>query len=537
MGKSRASWLRSTFLPSVVVAAVALLALTPVMRPNGAYPTAAKGVGSPSAATTLLETWDIAAERISYWHEDAELVALESATHPDHPDTGDGTDGRLRAWTARATSKSTALDLIISITDGQAAEAWEDSPNGSAALVRPNLDSPLAYTAAAAALPSLSASRNGKSPGIRYFLARAQDDGLPVIRVVGAVFGLGAIVEINGSNGVAVARYQQDFDANGALLFSEDGGVSWHASAPAKSKVTSIALSSDGSMLFGASAGAAGVSVQASFDAGVTWSELASLPIEAGTYPHDIAAGRFGQDSEALLVGTSNGLWVSKDAGQSWQHMGKLGTRSAWSLAVGEEHGITLAYVSMVSGPNQGELFSSADLETWERRGSGVFRLSEPGKGSPTFAVDDSTGGDGSLLANGRLNPVNLPIKQALPADEVHPVSGEYILRAAGGRGRYLVQSQTSILVTDDGQSWRKTLEGRFASLAASPSFDADGVAVAGGFRDGVYRTSDWGETWKKVLASPSDVTPCNGLAGIVLFVDEGRVVLLVPPTLVWKQV
>ena len=45
-------------------------------------------------------------------------------------------------------------------------------------------------------------------------------------------------------------------------------------------------------------------------------------------------------------------------------------------------------------------------------------------------------------------------------------------------------------------------------NLAAGPDFDSSGVILIGGFRTGLFRSSDGGSTWQKVLADPSSVVP-----------------------------
>lgn len=359
--------------------------------------------------------------------------------------------------------------------------------------------------------------------------------------MLGGMDGTSVVLEVDGKTGEMLAGYRQGLEVNGAILYSNDAGETWKPSQLGNTTATAITLSSASARLYATTASRTGIGLTASDDGGYTWRVAGELPDDAGTTAHDIAAGILAGSDELLLVGTRSGLWTSRDGGSAWWRVGGLPKGSAWRVAFGTEHGERLIYVAVVYGPNDGELLVSRDLVSWESRAAGVFRLDELGLSQPVFAIDEAAGGDAALLTDEGLTRVNMPIRQTVPGvpigeEEGANASGEYVLRGAGDvSGRFLVQSQNSIYVSDDGQNWRKTLDGGFASLAASPSFESDGVALAGGFRDGVYRTSDRGETWTKVLENPADVTPCSGIAGIVLFSSSSEVVLLVPPTKGWE--
>lgn len=146
-----------------------IVALTPVLGPgDGRRGIAQQGEAeAPATGITLLRAWDVIAERLLFWQDDAVIVELTS-TADSEKDAEGGQDGKQREWVARARSPKAGLDLVISIADGRAGEAWEDTSNGAPALIRPSLDSPDAYAAALTAIPELGAGN--KSGGIGFGL-------------------------------------------------------------------------------------------------------------------------------------------------------------------------------------------------------------------------------------------------------------------------------------------------------------------------------------------------------------------------------
>jgi hypothetical protein len=531
-----------TFIPALALMAVAILSLAPAFQRNKVSRSVAQSEPSAGKSLTLAQAWDVASERALYWHTDAKIVQLSTA-HPDS-DVSDGRDGRRAAWTARASSTSADAQLVMQIVDGEAGEAWENPSAGpEPALQRPIIDSPEAFKIASTSTAALTAGdQNRSAPGFSFTLAAGDDGKAEVIRVMGSIGDLSAYVETDATSGAIDARYQQDYGSNGALLYSDDAGKTWQASALVGLAVTGVAVDpSEGQVLFATIADSHGIQVHVSRDGGKDWGLLSTLPLDAGTYPQDIAVGSFQATGRTILVGTNSGLWTSNDEGKTWVQNVGLGRQPAWRIAVSRENGSDVALVSVVTGPDEGSLYASADLSAWVKRNTGVFRLSSMDAGNSVFAIDDSTGGNAFRLSGGTIGAVNVPVRRSTSADMDQGVqaNGEYILRGTGslnpGEG-LVVQSQVAVYVsTDAGTSWRKTLEGSFASLGSSPTFSTDGVVIAGGYQSGIYRSTDSGLNWENVLPNPFSITPCSGIVSAVLFSSSTQVVALNTPTLIWR--
>lgn len=112
------------------------------------------------------------------------------------------------------------------------------------------------------------------------------------------------------------------------------------------------------------------------------------------------------------------------------------------------------------------------------------------------------------------------------------------VLRAAGD----MAGQAAMILGSADGADrWQQggerwTLQAPVASLAASPEFQRTGVAIAGGFRSGIRRTEDAGQTWRLVVAQPSAIVAGNDEIGVMTFLSPTCVVAANGGQKVWCE-
>ena len=80
------------------------------------------------------------------------------------------------------------------------------------------------------------------------------------------------------------------------------------------------------------------------------------------------------------------------------------------------------------------------------------------------------------------------------------------------------------------------TLDVPVASLAAAPDFPASHLVVAGGFRSGIYRSNDAGQTWEQVLVDPSSVVQGSGEVFDVAFLSSDTLIAVNGGELIWRD-
>lgn len=490
------------------------------------------GTPSDPASITLIEAWDIAEKAGREWQDDALVVSLNSVDLEGDATSDSGLDGRRRAWQAVANSVSKSQSLWIHIADGKVTSVPEDSQFPDVSLARPIVDSPIVIESARASDPTLKPA-SGKATGWHYALGR-NEVGQQVVSVLGSSSGRATVVEVDPVTGHVGSEHKQDYAPNGAVLVSSDGGLTWSPSslvARATGDITSDP--SNPSKLFEAVASYSGIEVHTSSDYGSTWTLAGVMPLEAESWPYGIAAVS-GEGGVVLLVGTHTGLWRSDDLGKSWSPMDALPAGPAWQVSAVEasDHSRFRVAVSVVWSPEKATLYDTTNLKTWSEEAEGVYRLSEL-TNDEILAIDENNSQEGRLL--GLLDKRSVPLPGT---DDQRNNPGDAILRAAGAAdpgSRMLVGSPSGVAVSDDGGlTWSTSLVENIGSLGVSPSFDDDGVAVAGGFHSGIFRTVDGGLNWSRVVESPTDLVPCSGIVSNVLFLDSSHVVAVISPTLEW---
>lgn len=534
----RARWLLVAVVSALVITAAVASGVS--FYSSGPSQTSAElglPVNAPSPAApkpiTLVQAWNIAENAAKQWQADAALTQLSSSDLDDTPTQPSGVDGTRRTWTAIAMSETTQRRLWIKITDGVVVEATEqDGPLSNPIATKPAIDSPQAVQVASTIAPDLQPG-DGKARGIHFVLESGSDGGRPLIRVVGTVAGLPAFVEVDALSGEPVATYQQDYGSNGAVLYSADGGITWHPSNLTGRAVTAVAKDpASASSAYAAVASTSGIEVYGSEDWGATWTRLGQLPAAAGTWPYNIESVLLPEnEGTGLLVGSPSGLWFSRDLGATWSRIPGLPSAPAWQVATTAEGTGSTVFVTVVSGPGDAAVYSSRDLTSWKEELPGAFRLSESLDGTSVLAIDETRPAEGLLFGPGRRTAMPLPLTGQLPQDVV--------LRAAGRfeeSSPVIAESPSGVYLSDDGGlTWHKTLEATVASIGLSPDFESSGIGMAGGFRSGIYRTSDGGRTWVRVVDDPSRIGPCSGIISSLLFLTSSNALAVSAPTPVWK--
>ncbi|MEW6233339.1 MAG: hypothetical protein AB1566_13645, partial [Chloroflexota bacterium] len=223
-----------------------------------------------------------------------------------------------------------------------------------------------------------------------------------------------------------------------------------------------------------------------------------------------------------LLVGTASGLWVSGD-GKAWARVSGLpdGPKQ-WLRAVQSDTGYRL-FVSITAGKDQG-LYASSDLSNWTKVANGIYRLSASFDRRMVLATDEQQPGQALVLSASDQAVLKVP----------GPV-----LRAAGafdGSAPIVLHSPLYGIGRLFRQAERWTLQTGVASLAVAPDFPTSQVAIAGGFRTGIYLTRDAGQTWQQVLPDPTSLLKGSGEIVAVEFLSPTAVIAVNGGGLTWQD-
>jgi hypothetical protein len=221
-------------------------------------------------------------------------------------------------------------------------------------------------------------------------------------------------------------------------------------------------------------------------------------------------------------VGTWSGLWSSAD-GREWSLVpGLPDGPKQWLAAVQAETGYRL-FVSVTAGDHRG-LYAGTDLVDWEKLADIPYRLSESFDRSTVLATNEQRADQALVLS----------IDGQSHTEMTGPV-----LRAAGdftGSGPMTLCSPPLGVGRRFHQVEEWTLSVAVGSLAVAPDFPASQLVVAGGFRTGIYRSTDAGRTWEQVLANPSAIVPGNGEISGLEFVSATTVIAVNGGRSTWKD-
>lgn len=390
---------------------------------------------------------------------------------------------------------------------------------------RPAIDSGEAIQSARSIEPDFGPA-SSDAHGVHFAVDAIPGSADPVILVLGQFGGNPAFVEVDALTGAGVKAAQElRFGKLGGVIYSEDAGLTWKASNLTARFVTGIAAHPTiGDSAFAAVAGDSEIAVYRTDDGGVNWRMVGQLPAAADNWPFGVLAVRGFESPVTVFVGTRKGLWASNDEGATWMPVAGLPLGPIQWLA--KDYGATAprVIVTLSAGPDAG-VYSSTDLQTWAKDSSSVARLSESFSAEGLVEVDEARPGMGQLHRSGQPGQLQLP-----PGT----------LRIAGaldGSAPLLAESPTGLRISRDGGStWIRALETSLASIAVAPDFPASGVAVAGGFRTGIYRTTDGGQHWIQVIADPSEVVPGNGEIATVTFLSPQRVLATNGGSLQWQK-
>lgn len=452
--------------------------------------------------------------------------SITSINSIDAPEDGltSGTDGRRRGWQAilKDTSKENSQDLWIKLVDGVVVEE-ELLPTDPGLAVLPIkkllLDSSELVLLARKVKPNFEAMNNGKGKGFHFSLEGSPDNLM--VSLIGSYQDNTAIVRMDPALGTLLSSIYQNY-TSGGILYSSDAGKTWQASSlvgPVNAIAADPQVERRG---FAVGPRDGKIQVYQTMDGGRTWSTLGALPHQAGVWPFSTIAVVDVEENTILLVGTRTGLWSSAD-GYTWSLTPNLPAGAAQWLGSVQSEGGCRVFTSITTGENQG-IYSSFNLHDWSRLAEGIYRLSESYDKRIVLAVDEQDPQEAILMDWEGQKPVALP---------------EPAIRAAGD---FSNPDSMAIQVPNRGVgqisngSFHRTLSTSIASLAAAKDYPQSRIALAGGFRTGIFRTNDAGKTWQQVVAYPSAILPGSDEIVGITFLSFTDVVAINGGRLEWTD-
>jgi photosystem II stability/assembly factor-like uncharacterized protein len=477
------------------------------------------GPGLP-ASVTLVQAWKALDAHAQAWQSGGEIGFLCSVDDvEDSPSSG--MDGRRRAWHAVfvAPSPSSARRSVL-LVDGAISEetTLPPDPYQPTLIGELELDSPEALTLALEARPDFVPALPG-GKGV-HFCLELSDTGVPAITVRGGRGSQPAIVSLDATTGAVLAARHQTFGLGG-ILYSSDGGQTWSGrefpGVPAVTVDPSVADNA-----YAVTTEDSRITVYHTQDGGETWTPVGTLPPAAGDWPFAVEAVATTSGETQLVVGTWSGLWSRADDGQWSLVPGLAEGPKQWLAAVQAETGYRL-FVSVTAGEHRGT-YATVDLANWEKVADLAYRLSESFDHSTVLATNEQQADQALVLSIDSQTSVEMAVPVLRAAGDFTGSAPALVYSPALGVGRGLSEAE----------GWN--VFAAVGSLAAAPDFAASQVVVAGGFRGGIYRTTDAGLTWDQVVADPSAIVPGNGELTGLEFLSPTTVVAVNGGGLTWTD-
>lgn len=487
-------------------------------------------------AVTLNEAWQLALDEGRAWSADASVVSLHSfdrtATGISSEPADAGSDGRRAGWEATLIAPSKPLlQLGVQIDGGLPVRsvAVPRAATQPPLIGKPVVDTSAAVAAVRASRPALEPA-NGRSHGYNFTLGTAES-GRVVLSVVGTIRGMPAKVDFDAVSGKKIRMSVYAF-AQGGILYSTDGGRTWQASNVAGVQVQKVAIipnQPDGAYAAGITARA--VTIAKTADGGRTWIQAGKLPDAAGPWVTDLTVGLLDGAvtlaAATLAAATPTGLWLSEDGGASWVQNTSLPSGAVqWVAATtAATGGALLASIASLSSPEHAGVYSSGNGKSWRQLLPTTCRLSLVNDGGAVVALDDA----GATTAHLIIGDAATPLTLSIPA-----------LRVAGtvASGSPLLADSASALAlsSDGGHRWTTVLQTNTTSIAVAPA-GTGSVALAGGFRSGIFRSSDGARTWVPVVRSASAILPGSDEVGSLTFLSPNHVVAVQGGIQQWQSV
>lgn len=480
----------------------------------------ALGIPTPNALT-ISEAWATINNYAQDRNDGKVIVSLDSIDTSDDLAAA-GQDGKRRIWRAGLVDPDQA-DTILSVllADGQVTPEGKQ-PNADEIVPLSGsftIDSPAALAIALSAKPGFS-TYVGKGIGFDYSLG-ITPDGSPTITIRGTFQGFPAVVSIDANSGALLQAIHIAFETGG-ILYSNDDGLTWKASDLSGVMITGIAtklFTED--QAYAIATDENRIPLYQTLNGGQNWSFAGSLPETAGNWPYDIETFVDPSGNTQILVGTASDLWSSKD-GEDWSVVQGLPSGPKQWLSSIRDRGGSRVFVSITNGENIG-LYMSTDLLAWLKLADKSYRFSKSFDLQSVLATNEELNQALLLTAEGKTN-YQVP---------------EAPLRGAGdfeNRELTIIESSAVGIGQLDQFGGNGTLSQPIASLASGPNYPQSRVVVAGGFRTGIYRSSNNGESWTVVLDDPSTVLKGSGEIIDIAYLSKANVIAVNGGELKWRD-
>lgn len=470
---------------------------------------------------SLLEVWHILEIRAEAWRSGSSIASISSFSLPEDSALS-GQDGKRRGWDAVLLSKNQEdPQLEIRLIDGEITQETEYPANPDLqAVVKPKIDSPDSLVIAKQDRPLLDPSTN-EQMGYNFMIQGNRSDP-STLNVAGLYKTQPAFVGLNPATGELTLSQVLAFGESGGVIYSKDAGKTWQASNLANKLVRSIYPDpSHSGQGYAIIVEAFSLALYQTADGGQTWSFVNALPQQAGTWSFSLAAVRDEADRLQLLVGTQSGLWISTN-GKEWQRSSLPLGPGQWLATI--QSGSRYRVLLTISAGEDKGLYSSTNLREWTQISENVFRLSESYDKEAVIATDETQPNASMLLT--------------LDTENSSGVSGN-VLRVAGDFKNLetaLYDDATLGIGTFENGGFQPTLKIIGGTLAASPDYSASHIAIVGGFRSGIYRTEDHGQSWEVVVLDPSQLLSGSNEIFDVRFMSSNLVSAINGGTQTWQD-
>lgn len=483
-------------------------------------------LSNPGASNpiSLHQAWEIAIGQAKQYAPNARLVKLASAGHSGDT-ASSGLDGKRLSWLAIAVSSDDEWWLMI--TNGAITNVTQKSRTVNLLpLEKPVLDSPEALNLALKSKPEFKPETElgwGYHFALTYI--RDEEGASPnplVITAIGAEHRRTSIVSINALDGRLEQAKNQVFDGGG-ILFSKDAGKTWNLSNLADVFVTKIArdlwVDQKG---YAAATRAGRIVVYATENGGESWQLWGALPAAAEDWPFCIEVVGSDPSSRQIWIGTRSGLWASSD-GQAWFAVENVPEGPKQWMGQARSGNDFRLLVTITSGPQQG-LYAGDGLSAWEKLSGRAYHLSESFDKKSVLATDENLQDENSVL--------RIDVTQIAPVR----IPGQVMFAAGDFDAAFVAKDLVKGIGQIQGQNsaWDAALNP--SSLDASPKFQADHTLVMAGFRSGVFRTTDGGKSWEKVIDNLNSLIPSKNEVFDVKFLSASCVVVVSGGEIRWED-
>ena len=465
---------------------------------------------------TMIEAWNILVKNSKI--RDDQIMTLNSANAANDPANA-GSDGKRRVWEATLWSSAyPTSEFLVTIQDGSIASEVQQPRNPAyVQLSKPQLDSPRILKIALASKKNFTPDNN-KNIGYQYSLEYSKAGNMDIV-VQGAYQKIPARITIDASSGNLVGAEYRGFDGGG-ILYSNDSGKTWQASNLTGMILKVVADPDVKNHAYAVGTKDQKIVVYETRDGGKDWSLSSELPASAGYWPYDIALAKDSVGQDLLFVGADSDVWEQAN-GKNWGTLSGLPAGpKQWLGTVKADNGYRL-FVSITAGSHQG-LYATDNLSQWNQISKVPLRLSPSYDKKLILATNDAMAGQAWLLSK---------------TESIAYPQAEPFLRSAGDfKGKFVSQSTIQGVGRANAIGKIDTANLSFAidSLAAAPDFPSSNLLLAGGFRSGIFVSTDGGQNWKVVLDDPAKVIQGNDEIYSIEFLSPTTIIAVNGGNLTW---